>query len=351
MLLESPLSGEFEFGVVDASPRTGSVESESRFRPARALTAVQVLWRFLFQLLVRRPDLVHVNTPYHWAMLRDGLIVWLGWVFRVPVVLHFHGGDFPSFSSGLPSPLDWLLRCTLRRTRLLVAITRQTELYLGQVANGDRVHYLPNFVAIESRLAKRTVERDSSSRVKFLFVGWMIPAKGLNEVLEAASRIPEAEFVFVGPFLPGSEEEIRDRATRIGSHVVVKGPLPHEDVQRLYLEADALVLPSYREGFPIVVLEAMAAGLPILATRVGAIPDVVRDGVDGFLIEPRDSVILEETLKHFTEDPAIGRRLGENARQRVRENFALEVVIAQLRDLYLQLAETGNDGPPADLPA
>jgi glycosyltransferase involved in cell wall biosynthesis len=335
-LLRSSLTDEFRFEVVDLSPGDSSVEARSRFRMGRAASALRILRQVLSALSTSRVDLVHINTPYQWAMVRDGLIVWIAWAFRVPTILHIHGGDFPDFADRLSAPLRVALRATLRRVTRVVAITRQTESFLASWARGNRVVYLPNFVHIETG-APSSGERHRLPRLRFLFVGWMIRAKGVEELLEAASRIQNVEFVLVGPFSHDYEGELRRRVVSAGEHVQLLGPRDHGDVMRMYAQADVFVLPSHREGFPMVVLEAMASGLPVVATKVGAIADVVRDGIDGFLVDAGDAEALTERLERFARDPALCARMGANALAHVRQNFECEIVTESLRVLYREL--------------
>ena len=124
---------------------------------------------------------------------------------------------------------------------------------------------------------------------------------------------------------------------RLGDRVRVLGPCSHDRALEILAESDIQVLPSYIEGFPIVVLEAMAAGLPLLATSVGAVPDVIRDGIDGFVIPPRDTETLSERLGQLAADPALRERMGQSARQRVEAHYAEAVVFGELGELYREL--------------
>lgn len=335
-LLQSSLAAEFRFDVVNLSRGDANVEGRSRFRFDRAASALRILGQIVAALATFRVDLVHINTPYQWAMVRDGLVIWLAWMFRVPTLLHIHGGSFPEFAAGLPRPIRLVLRTTLRRVTRLVAITRETQVFLETHVRGDGVVYLPNFVHVPAGPPRRR-ERSCSSPIRFLFVGWMIRAKGVEELLEAASSIKDAEFVLVGPFSEDYEAELRDRIRAAGEHVRLLGPRDHAEVMQLYAEADVFVLPSHREGFPMVILEAMAAGLPVVATKVGAITDAVRDGIDGFLIDAKDGKALAERLGRFVRDPELCATLGANAFSRVRENFDREIVTESLRSLYREL--------------
>jgi glycosyltransferase involved in cell wall biosynthesis len=170
-----------------------------------------------------------------------------------------------------------------------------------------------------------------------LFVGWILEAKGVRELLEAARALPEVRFTLVGPVQPGFVEAIRPELDALRDRVTLLPSLPREQVMELYRRADVFALPSHREGFPNVVLEAMAAALPVVATTVGAIPDAVRDGRDGILVPPRDAAALTAALRRLVEDRGERLSMGASARQRAVSVYALDAVVAQLEAIYLEL--------------
>jgi glycogen synthase len=112
---------------------------------------------------------------------------------------------------------------------------------------------------------------------------------------------------------------------------------PRSEIFRLYREADVFVLPTWREGFPNVVIEAMAAGLPVVATPVGAIAEAIEDGKSGLLVPVRDAAALEAALRRLIEDAALRHALGAAARARVESVFAFETVVARLAAIYDEL--------------
>ncbi len=156
----------------------------------------------------------------------------------------------------------------------------------------------------------------------------------MRELLQAARGLPEARFTLVGPPEPGFAATIEGELRALGDRVRVLPALPREEIFRLYREADVFVLPTWREGFPNVVIEAMAAGLPVVATPVGAIPEAIEDGRSGLLVPVRDAASLEAALRRLIDDPALRIAIGARARQRVEAVFAFESVIAQLAAIY-----------------
>lgn len=338
-VLSSPLANDFDFSVVNtAPPDHDDVKSGSRFRLIRVWSALRILWQTLFALVARRPGLIHIHTPYHWAMARDGVVIWMAWALGIPRVLHFHGGDFPLFAESLPKALGVLLGATLRRVDCLVPITRETEAYLTARYGADHVRYLPNFLSHECGVRSPSAEGSGQQRPRVLFVGWLIEAKGIPELFAAAAGLPEADFELIGPYSNEYESTLNRLLGAAGDHVHLMGLEEHARVLERYVASDVFVLPSRNEGFPLVLLEAMAAGLPIVSTRVGAIEDMVRDGVDGYLVEAGDIEALADRLKRLVGDGALRQRMGSSAARHVRECFSFDVVAQQLRAVYLEFA-------------
>ncbi|MDJ0868583.1 MAG: glycosyltransferase family 4 protein [Myxococcota bacterium] len=338
-VLKSALRERFEMRVVDTSPPDKvNIVARSRFRTDRAWQALRILSALLWALVRFRPEILHVNTPYYWAFLRDGLAVWLAGLLGVRTVLHFRGGDFPEWVQGSRPLAQRAIAATLRRCDRLIALTRDTEAYLRTTADPQRVRYVPNFVPLEDfgELPDRS-QRSAERPLRVLYVGWLLEAKGVGELLEASRRFPDVRFTLVGPTHPRFAERIRPLIEAVRDHVEVLPVRPREEILELYRDADIFVLPTYREGFPNVVLEAMAAGLPVIATPVGAIPDAIRHGEEGLLVPPRDREALAEALKRLIDDPELRCRMGARARERAEAVFSLDPVVRQLEAVYDEL--------------
>jgi len=170
-------------------------------------------------------------------------------------------------------------------------------------------------------------------------VSWLIPEKGVDDLLEAAKTVvaaePRAHFVLVGdgahkPNLERRAQElgIADRVTFTG---VVKDPL----AEGLYHATDIVCQMSrWEEVFGYVNAEAMACGKPLVGTRAGGIPEIIEDGVTGFVVEKRDTSAMASRILELVRDEALRRRMGEAGRQRVREKFLLRTNVAQVISMY-----------------
>ncbi len=164
----------------------------------------------------------------------------------------------------------------------------------------------------------------------------------MYDLLEAVARVaPEFPDLRVALAGDGEVREVEDRARALGikDHIHVMGWVSDEAKERLLREAAVYVLPSYNEGLPMSVLEAMAVGLPVVSTAIAGIPDAVTDGVEGRLVTPGDVDALAGALFELLGCAETRRRMGLAAREKVRRTFSAEVVLPQLEALYGELLQ------------
>jgi len=178
-----------------------------------------------------------------------------------------------------------------------------------------------------------------------MMVSRLNPQKGIEHLLESVpailARVPDAWFVIVGDVVMGSsaEEEayaclLASRARELGvaGRVVFTGL--RRDIPNLLAAADLSVLPSLSEGLPNSVIEAMAAGLPVVATKVGGIPELIQQGRNGLLVAPGNKSALVESITALLSNPFLSRRLGEAARIRIKTGFSFEKMFQETVSLY-----------------
>lgn len=286
----------------------------------RPLRIAAALW----PRLGRRPTCVLAFSSAHASFWEKGAWLMMARARRIPFVVMLVDGNFPSFYDGLPAPLKALARGLLERSATVVVQTASWLRYFEGIAPEARYVILSNGVDVD---AFQPVERPPRSRPEILYVGWLIPEKGIFELLEAARgiRARGIDFVLtlVGP-PHGYENDLRARIAELGlaDHVILGGVRRGRDeIRAAYGHADIFVLPSWAEGLPNALLEAMACGLPPVVTSVGGMVDVVEHGVSGLLVPSRDAQALADALADLLTDETRRRRMGSAARLRVESAF------------------------------
>ena len=171
-----------------------------------------------------------------------------------------------------------------------------------------------------------------------LSVTWLRQAKGVNYLIEAVGILRNQNIDFKCVIVGGGylREEIESLIQEKGltAFVELKGPLPHEEVIALYRCADIFVLPSLSEGIPISLMEAMAMKLPVVATRITGLSELVIDGENGFLVEPRDPVGIADRIERLLRDPGLGCKMGAEGRRKVAQDFNLQKNVTILEEVF-----------------
>jgi glycosyltransferase involved in cell wall biosynthesis len=304
--------------IIDSISRHVQVEHVATMEDGGILRRVRVfgaaLWRIHSILRDKSPCIFHVHFASRGSTLRKYIVSLMVLRASGRLVLHAHGAAFDSFFSNLPKPLQDQVARTFRRSHGFVVLSSQwQEFYATQLAvRRDRIQIMVNPTNPPSRVPDRS-RRDS---VQFLFLGRINDRKGAFELLDAYRALPTesraaARIVFAGD---GQVEELRRRAADIGTDVVVHTWLDREERDHLLAVSDVLVLPSHHEGVPMAILEAMAYGMPVIATPVGGIPDVIRHGREGLLIEVGNRGALTAALARMVAEPVLRASLERGAR-------------------------------------
>jgi spore coat protein SA len=300
--------------------------------------------------LVRRlaPDLLHVhNRPLLALNLKK-------WFPRLPVLLHMHNtyhilGKRERPAPYTPMPVEAFLACSnfvMEEERERLGTGAGTHIVMPNGVDPQAFHPWWERGAA-ARAAREHYGLNDEPVVHY--AGKIRESKGVGVLLAAMHRVwkdlPQAALVLVGgtefgrgrtrretPFF----KEFREQAARASGRVVLTGFVPHESIPITYLLGDVFVAPSQKpEGMPMVLLEASACGLPLIATRLGGIPEVVQDGTNGLLVDsPQDPGELAEKILALLQDPALRERLGRTARERILERFSWQHIAREQEAVY-----------------
>jgi glycosyltransferase involved in cell wall biosynthesis len=296
-----------------------------------------------------RPQIVHTHTAKAGAVGRLAAV--LAGDARPPIVVHtFHGHVLRGYFDPVRSFGFRLLERQLAGlSTALVAVSPEVrdELVRLGVAPADKFSVVRVGIELEDRVAGEANGRVQTRRLMGIpperfTVGWigrMTAVKRTDDVLLAfralRERGVEATLCMVGDGPDRGEVERRAHDLGIMRDTLFLGY--QEDVAPFYAAFDAMVLASGNEGTPVSAIEALAAGRPVVATRVGGVPDVVRDGEDGFLVETGAVDDIAEALGRLAADPSLRRRLGEAGRARVLPRYSVDRLIDDVDRLYRSL--------------
>ena len=329
-------------------------ELSREIAPLHDLRAARELARLIREL---RPQILHTHTAKAGAVGR--LAARLARDARPPIVVHtFHGHVLRGYFGPVRSRLFRLLERRLARAATaLVAVSPEVrdDLVALGVAPREKFRVIRLGIELDRRVSAEANGRAELRRMMGIpperfVVGWvgrMTAVKRMDDVLSAFERLDaqgvDACLCLVGdgPDRPGAER----KAHRLG---IMRRCLflgYQDDVAPFFAAFDAFLLPSGNEGTPVTTIEALAGGRPVVATRVGGLPDVVRDGEDGFLVEPGAVDELADRLARLAADGELRRRMGAAGRARVVERYSVQRLLGDMDSFYRELlAEKGLDG-------
>ena len=305
-------------------------------------------------ILFRQVSIVHINTSLNpRAYWRDVAYLLVAKLLRARVVYQVHGGKLPHEFFAGRALLTRFLRWTLMLPDVVMVLA-QVELDASRIfVPGQRLMRVPNGIDTAPFSRVPTVRSHSHQPLRLLYIGRVAREKGLYETLQglrlARDLGVDARLVIAGH---GAEEGRLRRyaqALGVGPKVAFAGPVFGDDKVRLFAGSDAMVLPSYSEGLPYALLEAMAAGVPVIATPVGAIPDVVTTGTHGLLVPARDARAIAQAIVQLAGDREQLAWMSRACRRRVQAAYSIHRVAGELGACYerlcggLAMAGAGDD--------
>lgn len=282
--------------------------------------------------LIKMPkyDIVHVNMASDSSYYRKSVFIRTAKACHKKVVIHQHGGNFPEFyEKDLSDRGRKRVKKVLSMGDVFLVLGIAWKDFFGAIIGGNRITVLPNAIHIPER------EKKKYGVHKILYMGRLCKEKGIGELLTVMPEL-KAKYQDAHLYLAGiwEDQELRAQAISLKEYVTDLGWIGSTEKLRYLKECDIFVLPSYFEGQPVSVLEAMASACGIVASKTGGIPDMIIEGDTGLFAVPKDAKTLEEGLLKLLADPELCRMLGENARRKVESEFSIDKNIKQLLAIY-----------------
>jgi len=283
-----------------------------------------------------RAQIVHIQSCALFSFWRDIVHMILARLRRCRVVWHLHDGTFLKFLSQGNPVKRAMIRWALAKGAVTIVLSEGSREQLRPHARKVDWRVVSNGVGVPP-----TCSEPEKDLVRFLFIGNLTRRKGAYDLIQAAELMAQRGLTPIlrlagGEVVSGDRAEIEKRIAEspCSEQITLLGIITGLKKEQALLTSDCLVLPSYAEGLPMVLLEGMAYGLPVIATRIGSIPEAVDEGVEGFLIEPSDVKGLAESMYRLASDKELRIRMGQAARRRVEKEFSLDIMADNLLAIY-----------------
>ncbi len=293
--------------------------------------------RIIFSILLFRPDIAYIHMSYKGSFMRKNFIHRICKLFRVKTIIHLHGSEFEKWYNSSDENKKQKIKKLIKECDRLLVLGEEWERRILTIEPATKTEIIKNTVKIPAETVKWNEEK-----FKVLFLGVLIKRKGVEDLLEAIKVLKDTDSIgklfFVVAGTGEEEETLKKKADELGiaAYVDFVGWTSGEKKVKLFKECQAMVLPSYNEGLPVAVLEAISYGMPVVATDVGDMKAAVKNGYNGFLITPGDCESLADSLFKLNDEDTF-RKMSDNSITLANEEFSDEMYFIKLAKIFNDL--------------
>lgn len=295
------------------------------------------LLKLCYRICFDKPDIVHIHMSHHGSFDRANLIQRICKANKISVIIHLHGSEFEKYYLGCNSKKQNKISGFFNASDAVIVLGEKWKEFISTIATTSKVKVFNNSIEIPKNQICIN-ERE----VKFLFLGVLFERKGVMDLLHAISMIYkelESNEIKISFNIAGTgpeESKLKEyvQKAKIEKYVNFVGWISGEEKKRMLLNNHVLVLPSYNEGLPIAILEAISFGLPIISTNVGSIEEAVINNENGFLFTPGDVEALANSILKLFSDANLRYRMSKKSRTLAEEKFDDKKYFRRMELLY-----------------
>ncbi len=343
-LLNSPLQKHFKLIHLDTSDHR-DITNIGTIDFINLWLAFKNLLTLIFYCVRYQPDLVYIPISQTWVgYARDGLFVLIvKWFGGSRVLIHLRGGYFGQFYSNANPLVKWFVNFTMRRIDRVIVLGECFRSIFSHWFSPEAIDVVPNGTDFSLPDVNKKFQRSPSKNVTITFISGLMRTKGILDFIKAAKSAlkeePKTQFMVGGEWWESNTKDEAMRLineNRLQDHVNFLGLVTGSEKMHIMEKTDIFVLPTYYpfEGHPNVVVEAMAAGCPVISTPHAAIPETVIDGETGLLIPPKSPEKLAEAMIRLIHDSDLRLRMARNSYKRYKEYYTLERNIELLTESF-----------------
>lgn len=305
---------------------------------SKLLKGIRGYFHFAKVLLVDRPDLVHIHSSFGPSFYRKMPFIYMASWMKIPVINHIHGADFIEFYISASDRKKKLIKTVYEKCDRIIALSAEWKSNLSQIVDKEKIEVIENYSVLHKDAYQERQKRSCNNRV--LFLGELGRRKGCYDiptvVEKVVAEVKDARFVLCGAGSKTDENAIRKLLIekKVISNVEFPGWVRDEKKDRILQNSDVFFLPSYNEGMPMSILDAMGYGLPVVSTNIGGIPKIVHDGENGMCHQPGDTdgfaksiiqLLLNESMRDFFSKASLDI---------ISSAYSLEVHVEKVERLY-----------------
>lgn len=326
----SKLEEDYEITYVESYKDGSKIE--------KLFKGIEAYFHFAIVLLFHKPDIVHIHSSFGSSFYRKMPFIYMAAWVKIPIINHIHGADFDEFYANASENKKEKIKKVYSKCSLLIALSEEWKARLNQIVPSEKVLVIENYSILHEDALKQRMERNCNNTV--LFLGELGKRKGCydipNVIKMVKETIPDVRFVLAGAGSEADEKNIKQliEDKGVSDNTVFPGWVRGEEKDGLLRAADVFFLPSYNEGMPMSVLDAMGYGLPIVSTNVGGISQIVHTDKNGYCCDAGDIEYMSTGMIDLLTN---GKKRKEAMRESVRivkQRYSLNAHLMRLKDAY-----------------
>lgn len=332
-ILNSALKHDYDFIYL-----ASQAEDFRKFR--KVLLALYAVTRFIAVCLLKRPSLVYIHVGSNASLYRESAFILLARLLGRPVLSHFHAGDIDNYYPQQPRLGKDFIRMAIGLSDAVIAVSQESARQLRQFVGASNILTIPNSIDTSAFSPGRKAGKGEA--VRLLFVGAVGKLKGEEDLISALAILKASDLNLTVSFLGYGADSLAERCEELDITGLIDhlGPVSMDQRIAFFEQADIFVLPTYAEAMPISLIEAMAAGLAIISTPVGGIPELVEDGREALLAPVGDVEVLAEKIALLVTNEEARTAVGRNARKRAVEQMDFAKYVKRLRSEMNRVSKT-----------
>ncbi|MFW5804270.1 MAG: glycosyltransferase family 4 protein [bacterium] len=332
LILQSKLNEKYKFISLNTSKNKGI----NSFKILKYIFFIYNCIKIFSYCLIFRPDISHYHVSSNYGFWRPMIFAKISKLFGTKNIFHMHSGGFPKFYKSQKKKNKIKIKKTLKNIDLIIVPTKFWKSYYRKLVKNKKINVLPNSIDLKI-ISKHITKNKKNKLIQILYVGKINKTKGIYQLLNAFKKINNAKLAVMGSF-QNNEKDIKKKCEeyKIEKKIKFIGTIYDDKRFDFFNESDIFIIPSYFECMPIVILEAMAFGLPIIATDVGGIPDIVKNKKNALLIKPKSSKMIYNSLTKLINDSKLRKILSKNNIKEIKK-YDINNLIFKFDNLYKKL--------------
>ena len=317
--IENELGKEFEF-----------IKYNTTANNFKIIYKLYKLLMYPFYAIFSQAKIAHIHTPSYGSFWYNTLYIKISKIFGIKVILHIHGGAFDRFYFN--SKKQRKIKKNIQKADKVIVLSKYWEKVFEKICDKNKITIIPNSVKLPEKTSKLNTQN-------VLFVGSDWKRKGVFDIIKTCKILVNKD-KRINFIIAGTDNNVNIKSEinkeKITENFKLVGNISGERKDLLFLKSSVYILPSYNENMPITILEAMSYGLPIISTYVGAIPEIIKDGYNGYLIKKGDYIDLAKKIKILINKKDLRKKMGKNALITIKKRYSNKIIISKMREEYIQ---------------